>query len=1095
MKTFIQTVCWTFLCCGVLRGADTVSLSSLLDEMVDRTAIARFPEPAWTLKQQSSYDRNSKSRDEGWFSNHDWSQYLREEENGGRKEWVIFDAQGPGAVVRWWLFNTPEAGHLRIYLDGNSEPSFTAPIKDMVGGTTLAEPPFSQVLAMGRNLYLPIPYAKSCKITVDQPTMDTLFYYNINYRTYPDGTQVETLTPEILKANGDKLAETGKKLLAPDEETFPAEWEKVGDFPKSLPSGNFHIVLARTGGAIRKLSIKVKADDLPQTLRSTLISLRFDDKQTVFCPLGDFFGSGIGVNPYKSRDATVEKDGTLTVYWVMPFQSSAVLEFQNRGREIDVEFKSVVISPWEWDENRDMYFNAIWRQSRDVFTRPVFDWNFVSLKGKGVYVGDVLSLVNYHSRWWGEGDEKIFVDGETFPSHFGTGTEDYYGYAWSSTEIFEHPFLAQPRSEGPEHEPLEGDLRCYGNNTNLRFRALDAIPFQEDFRFDMEIWHHVFTTVDYAAASMWYGRPGTEMTSDLEEADILFEARQKVYGKTPDVGDRTKKLTKKWRNERRIIDMHQHVEPLKERFARDITIMNDVGVGTVVNLSGGFVTHPDGEISEFQRNKELADQLYPGRYIHYLSLDFARWNEPDWERTAVEQVDEAYKLGAGGLKEYKRLGLFYRDKDGKLIAIDDPKLDPVWRRCGELQMPITIHVADPLAFWKPYDETNERWKELRDHPGWWFGDSDKYPPFQELLDALCRVIEKHPETTFVVAHLGYPENPDWVAEQLDKYPNMRIDLAARIPEIGRLDAKKMHDFFTKYADRILFGTDFMVYDRMILGSSGDDLPPNNETAVDFFGMYWRYFDTNDRQFEHMTPIQGEWRIDAIGLTPDVQRKILFDNARKLLVRSLPVPKTIARKIDPIMGSITLDGKLYEPHWNRARPIYVECDIATGAANPRLSTTVRTLWSDDSLYIAFEAPYTKLTTFEPPIFDGKRVGLWGGDVVEVFVGDDTVDIDKYAEFEVAPTNEKLDLMLDLPHKDFLWNSGWESAVHVDENARRWTTEMRIPLSAIGKEKPVPGTQWKINFYRHDIANKIFMGWSPTASGSAHVPQRYGIIEFQ
>jgi predicted TIM-barrel fold metal-dependent hydrolase len=522
--------------------------------------------------------------------------------------------------------------------------------------------------------------------------------------------------------------------------------------------------------------------------------------------------------------------------------------------------------------------------------------------------------------------------------------------------------------------------------------------------------------------------------------------------------------------------------------------MDEAGIGVVVNLSGGVVTHREGEKSEFARNKELADTLFPGRFVHYFSLNFNGWDEPGWSDKAVEQVNEAFRLGAVGLKEYKRLGLFYKNKDGQLIKIDDPKLDPVWTRCGELGMPITIHIADPLAFWLPYDETNERWDELRDHPSWWFGDPEKYPPFHELIDALHRVIERHPKTIFVCAHFGcYPEDAEAVAKALDKYPNMMVDLAARVPELGRQDTKKIRDIFTKYADRILFGTDVMVYDRLILGSSGNEPPPTDEQALEFYRKHWRWFDTNDQQFEHMTPIQGNWKIDAIGLAPEVQRKILFDNARKLLARSLPTPKAVAHFTD---DAITLDGKLDESAWQNATPVYVESHLVTAAVVPQISTTVRTLWSNDAIYFAFEAPYTELTTFEPPLKDGEeRLGLWDRDVVEVFIGTNHDKITQYTEFEVAPTNEKLDLILDYPNKDFPWSSGFESAVHIDPYAKKWTTEIRIPLASLTQDKPDDGTCWRVNFYRHDIAWKSFLAWNPALKSSAHTPERFGILEFQ
>src|SRR5881296_2637194 len=182
--------------------------------------------------------------------------------------------------------------------------------------------------------------------------------------------------------------------------------------------------------------------------------------------------------------------------------------------------------------------------------------------------------------------------------------------------------------------------------------------------------------------------------------------------------------------------MHQHIDYTTQHLTRAVNIMSAVGLGLGVNLSGGTVTRSNDAPSEFERNTALADRLFPGRFLHYMNLDYSGWDEPDFSERAAKQIEEGHRLGAAGFKEYKRLGLYLKDKAGKLLKIDDPKLDAVWRRCGELNMPVSIHVADPRAFWLPYNETNERWKELKDHPNWWFGGTNKYPSHEELLAAL-----------------------------------------------------------------------------------------------------------------------------------------------------------------------------------------------------------------------------------------------------------------------------------------------------------------------------------------------------------------------
>ena len=575
---------------------------------------------------------------------------------------------------------------------------------------------------------------------------------------------------------------------------------------------------------------------------------------------------------------------------------------------------------------------------------------------------------------------------------------------------------------------------------------------------------------------------------------------QSLLAMTPAIPD-TRRQADAWRAERRIIDLHQHVDYTTQHLARAVRIMDAAGVGLAVDLDGGTVTRGrEGAASAFARNKALADALHPGRFLHYMHLDYTGWDEPGWSERAAGQIDEGRRLGAAGLKEFKRLGLFLRDKSGALIRIDDPKLDPVWQRCGERQMPVSIHVADPKAFWLPFDATNERWKELEDHRSWWFGDPNKFPPWKELLESLNRVIARHPQTTFVCVHFANnAEELDWVDASLSRYPNLMADLAARIPEIGRHHPDQVRRLFLKHQDRILFGTDFMVYDRLIMGSSGNEPPPTDAEAEVFYAKEWRWLETRDRHWEHMTPIQGDWTISSIGLPAPVLRKIYFDNARKLLARSLPLPTGYARKISQ---EFELDGRLDKPVWQTARPVRLEYAMQDGAARPALSTTVRLLWSDQSLYLAFECPYTRLTVFEPRRAEGKRfdlrqagVSLWDRDVVEAFIGTDPKQIRRYTEFEIAPTNERLDLMIPhLPEKDFAWNSGFQSAVQVDPKAKVWTCEMRIPLPALSDTKPVTGARWRLNLFRSDRAHHAFLAWSPTLTGSTHVPEQFGVLEF-
>ena len=503
-------------------SAQEVSLASLLNEMTDRTALARFPNPAYTCRQASSYDRGAVSPTENWFANADASHFLRVEPNG---ESVLMEADGPGAITRFWITAPAFVNHLKFYIDDNPEPVIAGKSDEIIGLGGLVPAPLSQVTARGLNLYLPIPYAKKIKVTCDRMEEQKAFYYQINYRTYPTGTPTESLTKEQLDALSERIAEVNHAL---SEGTFTPPAEATSMVCKNcLEADELTEPLTLTGPqTILSLGVALSAEDTASALRSTLLSITFDGEETVYCPVGDFFGSGIGVNPYQTWYTRVEKEGMMTCFWPMPFEKSAEIRLVHVGPGDVDSTLTVVSAPSEWSAS-SMYFHANWRQEREIQTlagEGTKDWNYVTLAGKGVYVGDVLSLLNRDPSWWGEGDEKIYVDGETFPSHFGTGTEDYYGYAWGTPDFFDSPFRAQPRGEGPG---------SYGNVTNLRFRTLDAIPFQTDLRFDIEIWHWAATKVDYAVAAFWYGLAGATTVGAPLWQQTAEEAASPVAYRTP----------------------------------------------------------------------------------------------------------------------------------------------------------------------------------------------------------------------------------------------------------------------------------------------------------------------------------------------------------------------------------------------------------------------------------------------------------------------------------------------------------------------------------------------------------------------------------
>lgn len=311
-----------------------------------------------------------------------------------------------------------------------------------------------------------------------------------------------------------------------------------------------------------------------------------------------------------------------------------------------------------------------------------------------------------------------------------------------------------------------------------------------------------------------------------------------------------------------VIDVHNHIndaQGIDDHMdpAKVIQIMDATNVKTVVILTGMWGDKLQKVIDEMVKP-------YPGRFIVFTQIDWSKIDAPDFSQQMVRQIDDAVSRGARGLKLLKDLGLGVRDKTGKLIAIDDPRLDPIWDECGRLGIPVSIHSADPEAFFYPIDATNERYEELVEHPDWSFYGKD-YPGIEALLEARNRVFAKHPKTRFVSLHMGWPENLDWVASMLDKYPNVMVEFGAREAELGRQPTRS-REFFLKYSDRIMFGTD-----------SGMD--------EEMYRNIFRWLETSDDYFEPWGyPGQGRWLIYGIKLPDDVLEKIYHKNAENLFAQ-------------------------------------------------------------------------------------------------------------------------------------------------------------------------------------------------------------------
>jgi len=497
MRRLISILAGCAVVCSAVAGSQ-VTQSSLLKEMVDLDKLADFPSPAYTCKQASSYDRASTDptvlTDDNWFANGDAAKFLRVENINGQNESVLMDSEGPGVVVRIWSANPEEGGNMRFYLDGSTEPVIDLPLKEMLsGGSDLFPDVMAGERGKGFNLYLPIPYAKRCMITVTKPNI----YYHVNYRTYEAGTKIETYTKEKFLANADlakkviKLLDRPEKRVAKSNASQPinAALEPRQSVDIELGDGS--------AAAINRLVCKVDSADIEKALRGVTLQIYFDGQENpaVEAPLGDFFSTVVGIHAYQALPLGVMDDGTMYSNWVMPFRGKATLKLTNRSSVAAAISGEVKTVKRDWTANT-MYFHAKWNADWDIPVRPRQDWNFVTLEGKGVYVGNMLHIVNPVSSWWGEGDEKIYVDGEDFPSTFGTGTEDYYGYAWCCPDYFSHAYHNQPYAQGPDN---------YGNICNNRFLIIDGIPFTQSLKFDMEVWTHAAGfSLGLAQTSYWY---------------------------------------------------------------------------------------------------------------------------------------------------------------------------------------------------------------------------------------------------------------------------------------------------------------------------------------------------------------------------------------------------------------------------------------------------------------------------------------------------------------------------------------------------------------------------------------------------------------
>jgi hypothetical protein len=492
---------------AMLTAAERYTYVDLVKRLTDFESLALLPPPDEKCQQWSSYDRASQY--DGATG-----QYLRWDANGDgggiiRKEGelsVFAEMEGPGVIWRTWSA-TAGKGHVKIYLDGAAEPAVDLPFSKYFDGT---EAPFlgkalCHTVANGKNCYVPIPFQKSCKIVAEKGWGN---YYHFTYTTFPKDTRVPTFTRNLTAAETEALAKADEILAhrCGEDPRGTRPGEATEQKTVSVNPGATTVVAELTGPraltALRaQLELPAPPDDR-DLLRELCLRITWDDETqpAVWTPLGDFFGAAPGFNAYHSLPLGLTDEG-LYSFWYMPFAQKARIELVNDGRQSRTVAFRLTHAPLAQPLEKLGRFHAKWH--RDAFlpedpARRAIDWTLLKTSGIGRFVGVMLHVWNPRGGWWGEGDEKFFVDNEKFPSTFGTGSEDYFGYAWSSAQLFTHALHNQPHNDGGSR----------GHVSVNRWHIADNVPFHQAFEADLEKYYKNEKPTLYAAIVFWYQASG-----------------------------------------------------------------------------------------------------------------------------------------------------------------------------------------------------------------------------------------------------------------------------------------------------------------------------------------------------------------------------------------------------------------------------------------------------------------------------------------------------------------------------------------------------------------------------------------------------------
>ncbi|MCC6729758.1 MAG: DUF2961 domain-containing protein [Chthonomonadales bacterium] len=497
----------TALCLAPGARADGYTYADLVKRLTDLEALAVLPKPGNTCQQASSYDRASRldpatGRYVAWDANGDGGGVIRAEGD----QLVLAEMEGPGCIWRIWSA-APGKGRVRIYLDGDPIPAVDLPFAAYFDGkhAPFVYPSLVHDAASGKNAYVPIPFQRSCKVVAER---NWGLYYHFTWERFPAGTTVPTFRQVMPQADLSALRRADEYLtgrLGEDPAGPRRDEQSIERRTRVAPGAA--VTVARIDGprAVTALRVRPRLGDRKDevmALRELVLRVTFDDAAApaVWSPLGDFFGTAPGINHYRSLPLGMTEDGFYS-FWYMPFARGATVEIVNEGKSARTLDWRITHAPLDRPVEQLGRFHAKWH--RDAFLPPEperhIEWTMLQASGAGRFCGVSLHVWNPKGGWWGEGDEMFYVDGERFPSTFGTGSEDYFGYAWCNPARFVNAFHNQPFNSGNNR----------GHASVNRWHVADSVPFQTSFFGSIEKYYPNDRPTLYAAVPYWYQRAGS----------------------------------------------------------------------------------------------------------------------------------------------------------------------------------------------------------------------------------------------------------------------------------------------------------------------------------------------------------------------------------------------------------------------------------------------------------------------------------------------------------------------------------------------------------------------------------------------------------